>query len=228
MIGTRGWEHASWTGSFYPADLPSEWCFCYYSNQLRSVLVPQETWPAVTRKEVAQWVEDSDPAFRFVLELPAALGVPQAHAKRDQALNAFLELIEPIAARTAGLLLRIAPETPVFPDWFEHFLNRLAGVAPVCADLPDGAWREADVLDALTRQDTGLAWRCVREAAPRPGGHLMIALSSPATPRDARRSIEQLVQWQGEQGVAGLFFDVPEGAAKAAQEAHLIAELMGV
>ena len=39
LIGTRGWDHAS-GGDFYPADLPDDWRFCYYSNNLRSVLVP--------------------------------------------------------------------------------------------------------------------------------------------------------------------------------------------
>jgi uncharacterized protein YecE (DUF72 family) len=228
MIGTRGWAHVAWTGGFYPPELPADWCFCYYSNQLRSVLVPQETWEAVSRAEVVQWMEDSDPAFRFVLELPAALCVPLANAKRDQVLAEFLELAEPIDARTAGLLLRIAPDTPVYPDWFEHLLGRLADVAPVCADLPDVAWRAAAVLDALTRQNAGLAWHCAQEAEPRPGGRLLVALGPPATPRQVRHCIERLAQWQGGQGAAGLFFDVPEGAAKAAQEARIIAELMGV
>jgi hypothetical protein len=116
----------------------------------------------------------------------------------------------------------------VYPDWFEHLLGRLADVAPVCADLPDVAWRAAAVLDALTRQNAGLAWHCAQEAEPRPGGRLLVALGPPATPRQVRHCIERLAQWQGGQGAAGLFFDVPEGAAKAAQEARIIAELMGV
>ena len=84
MIGTRGWAHAAWEGGFYPPELPAEWRFCFYSNNLRSALVPQEQWATVTGADVAAWLEDSDPAFRFVLELPPALGVPHAHARRDR------------------------------------------------------------------------------------------------------------------------------------------------
>jgi len=225
LIGTRGWNHAS-GGDFYPAELPDDWRFCYYSNNLRSVLVPQENWDAVQRADVAQWLEDSDPACRFVLALPATRGLPLTQGKREQALAQFLETLEPIAPRTAGLLLRIAPGTDVLPDWFEHFLNRLADIAPVCVDLPEGPWRVPPVHAALERQGAGLAWHCAREAAPHPGGRLMVALAPPVLAREVRRYIERLAQWQGQGSFAGLFFEA--GAAKAAQEARLIAELMGV
>jgi uncharacterized protein YecE (DUF72 family) len=225
MIGTRGWNPVS-GGDFYPPELPDDWRFCFYSNNLRSVLVPQEIWDAAQRADAVQWLEDSDPAFRFVIELPATLGLPLTHGKREQALTQFLETIEPIAARTVGLLWRIQPDSEVLPDWFEHFLNRLTGLLPVCVDLPDGPWRTPMVYAALQRQGAGLAWHCAPETAPHPGGRLLVALAPPASAREARRFIERLAQWQSQDGLAGLFFDA--GAAKAAQEARLIAELMGV
>jgi hypothetical protein len=230
MIGTRGWEHAAWTGGFYPAELPDDWRFCFYSNNLRSVLVPVETWRTDAPPDVKQWLEDSDPAFRFVLELPEALGRPLTHGRRDQALDAFLDGIKPIAPRVAGLLLRIASDTPVWPDGFEHLLGQLADVAPVCTDLPEGGWRDANMLAALDRQGAGLAWHCGSEPAPRAGGGLMVALAPPADARSVRHWIEQLAGWQGHgpEARAGLFFETSERSARSAQEARLIAELMGV
>ena len=223
LIGTRGWNHAS-GGDFYPAELPDDWRFCYYSNNLRSVLVPQETWDSVQRADVAQWLEDSDPAFRFVMELPGALCLPLVQAQQSQMLEEFLDKAEPIAPRIAGLLLRIKPDTEVLPDPLESLLNGLADIAPVCVDLPDGPWRDSLVNTVLQRQNAGLLWNCAREIVPHPGGRLMIALAPPAPPREVRHWIEQLASWQGSS--AGLFFDAD--AAKSAQEARLIAELMGV
>ena len=225
MIGTRGWNPAP-GGDFYPPELPDDWRFCFYSNNLRSVLVPQAIWDSAQRTDVAQWLEDSDPAFRFVMELPATLGLPLTQGKREQALARFLETLEPVAPRTAGLLLRIMPDTEVLPDWFEHVLNRLADIAPLCVDLPEGPWRAPTVLAVLERQGAGLAWHCAREVAPHPGGRLMVAFAPPAPAREVRHWIERLAQWQGRDSYAGLFFE-PD-AAKAAQEARLIAELMGV
>jgi uncharacterized protein YecE (DUF72 family) len=228
MIGTRGWEHAAWVGGFYPPELPEEWRFCFYSNNLRSVLVPQAAWADATRANAEQWVTDSDPAFRFVLELPAALSTPLGPAQRDQLIEAFLESTEPIAPRTAGLLLRIAPDTPLSLDWFEHLLNRLGDIAPTCVDLAENEWRGPEPLGSLMRQGTGLAWHCGHEPAPRPGGRLLVALAPPASAREVRGWIERLAQWRTGGTAAGLFFDAPEAAAKSAQEARIIAELMGV
>jgi len=228
MVGTRGWEHAAWTNGFYPPELPDDWRFCYYSNSLRSVLVPQATCNTITSLDADQWANDSDPEFRFVLEIPASLSQPLSHAHRDRALESFLESMAPIVPRTAGLLLRLAPDTPVFIDWFEHLLNRLAEIAPLCVDLPEHEWRDPEPLEALSRQGAGLAWHCAHEPEPRAGGSLLVALAPAAGARDVRDWIEKLARWQHPGGRAGLFFDLPDAAAKAAQEARIIAELMGV
>jgi uncharacterized protein YecE (DUF72 family) len=230
MIGTRGWEHAAWRGGFYPPELPDDWRFCYYSNNLRSVLVPRDRWPETNARELAQWIEDSDPEFRFVLELPAALGRPLAPPRADQELGAFLARVAPLAARTAGLVWQIADDAPVSTDWFEPLLNRLARHAPVCVDLPGGEWRAPPQLSILDRQGAGLVWHCQREDTPRPGGGLLVALAPVADARTVRHRIERLAQWQGHHHAAraGLMFEPSAQSAKAAQEARLIAELMGV
>jgi len=228
MIGTRGWSDVAPGDDFYPPQLPVDWRLSFYSNNLRSVLVPQEPWPTTSRTELSQWLDDSDPAFRFVLELPATLSQPLPQAKFLQELEFFLELSEPIAARVTGYLWRVAPQIASTPDWFENSLHRLVEFGPVCVDLAEGLGRTESVLAALTRQGAGLCWHCASEANPYPGGRLRLALAAPAAPRIARRYIEGLVQWQGQDAQAGLFFTASAGAAKAAQEARLIAELMGV
>jgi hypothetical protein len=228
MIGTRGWEHAPWLGDFYPDELPPDWRFCYYSNNLRSVLVPQQLWPEIGRAQVAQWAEDSDPAFRFVFELPSSVGVCEAPARRERELERFVETIEPVAARLAGLLLRVDGDAAVSAANFELCIGRTATIAPLCVDLPAGPWREPEIFAALARQGAGLAWHCGHEPAPHPGGNLMVALAAPAPAREVRGYVELLAQWQHNGSRAGLFFVEPARAGKAAQEARLIAELMGV
>lgn len=110
MIGTYGFEHDAWRGDFYPEELPPEWRFCFFSNRIRSVLLPSATWLSASGDDVRQWVEDCDPEFRFVLELPAALAQPLPSALARSGLTDFLAMVQPIAAQTAGLLLRVPPE----------------------------------------------------------------------------------------------------------------------
>lgn len=228
MIGTRGWSEVAPSDDFYPPELPADWRLSFYSNNLRSVLVPQELWAVTSRTDVVQWLEDSDPAFRFVLELPAPLSAPLTQAKCLQELEFFLDRSEPIAPRVAGYLLRVTPDTALDLDWLENFLNRLVALVPVCVDLPQGPWRTAPALAVISRQGAGVCWHCASEFEPSPGGRLRLALAAPSVPRVTRRYIEQLVQWQGQDAQAGLFFTAAVGATKAAHEARLIAELMGV
>ena len=227
LIGTRGWEHEDWRGGFYPPELPADWRFGYYSNLLRSVLVPGETWETAGVEDARQWVEDSDPAFRFVLELPAGLSHPASADAVEQRLMEFFRLIGPIRAQVAGLLIRVTPESPPDRAWLEALLELLAPTHPLCADLP-GAWRMPEYMDCLARHHAGLFWRTGDGPAPRPGGRLMVALAQEGEPKAQRRLIEALARWQGEQGVAALIFDTPGKAPEQARQARLLAELMMV
>jgi hypothetical protein len=77
LLGTIGWLHPSWRGVFYPDDLPDDWQLAYYNTQFRSVFLPHADWSMATDAQLAQWVQDSHPGFRFVLESgpsPAAAG----------------------------------------------------------------------------------------------------------------------------------------------------------
>ena len=78
LSGTRDWDRDAWLDTVYPAELPREWRFCYYSNLLRSVLVPGAVSAQATVAEVTQWWEDCDTTFRFVLECPPEFARPQA------------------------------------------------------------------------------------------------------------------------------------------------------
>lgn len=68
LLGAVGWMHPSWRTVFYPDDLPEDWLLTYYNTQFRSVFLPHAHWSSATDAELAQWVEDTQAGFRFVLE----------------------------------------------------------------------------------------------------------------------------------------------------------------
>lgn len=69
-LGAVDWRHADWLGSFYPEGLPEDWMLAYYNTQFRAVFIPFQTWCGQSAEDLARWVEDTQPAFRFVLEAP--------------------------------------------------------------------------------------------------------------------------------------------------------------
>ena len=67
-LGSVGWEHAEWNGSFYPDDLPPEWRLAYYNTAYSSVYLAYAEWSGYDLKTLASWVEDTAERFRFILE----------------------------------------------------------------------------------------------------------------------------------------------------------------
>jgi hypothetical protein len=73
-IGMFDWRHQSWNGTFYPEDLPAEWQLAYYANEWRCVMLPYRSWAEGSvdqiSRRLAEWREEVDPEFQFLLEPP--------------------------------------------------------------------------------------------------------------------------------------------------------------
>ena len=67
-VGSAGWAHAAWLGSFYPEDLPPEWQLTFYSNAFSCVYLPYLEWSQRDDAALSGWADDVAARFRFVLE----------------------------------------------------------------------------------------------------------------------------------------------------------------
>lgn len=225
LVGARGWDLDGWAGGFYPEDLPPGWRLTYYSNLLRAVLVPTEAWDAADLEVVRAWSEDCDEGFRFVLELPHELSAPQRLSTIQHLLVDFFKTIEPIRARTVGLLLRVLESTKPQKVWLEPLLKALGEHFPVCVDLPL-RWRTPENLATLGSHHAALCWNCERDDSPAAGGRFLVALGRAGQPRAQRELFEKLAAWDGPH--ASVFFDTPRHAAEHARQARLLAEIMQI
>ena len=68
LTGAVNWAHPAWHGGFYPDDLPDDWLLPYYNTQFQAVYLPAQTWQGIPSATWAQWLEDTQPRFCFVLE----------------------------------------------------------------------------------------------------------------------------------------------------------------
>ena len=114
LIGCYGWDYDLWSPQFYPEELPPSWRFCFYSNEIRSVLVPWAVLSRATAEQISTWVEESDDGFEFVLEIS---GAPSAdESDRLCVLSAPLAgrisawtCSDPGASATGDSIARLAP-----------------------------------------------------------------------------------------------------------------------
>jgi uncharacterized protein YecE (DUF72 family) len=72
FVGAVNWEHPDWRGSLYPEDLPEDWLLSYYNTQFQAVYLPAAVWQAASGATWAQWLDDTQEGFRFVLQAEAA------------------------------------------------------------------------------------------------------------------------------------------------------------
>ena len=67
LVGAAGWAHPAWRSGFYPADLPDDWLLSYYNTQFQAVYLPAPVWQAASEASWAQWLNDTQDGFFFVL-----------------------------------------------------------------------------------------------------------------------------------------------------------------
>jgi len=77
QIGTYGWQHDSWLGSFYPEDLPEEWQLDYFSNAFRVVLVPQSEWLSWSTERLQNVMESVEGDFEFYFAVQDTLNADE-------------------------------------------------------------------------------------------------------------------------------------------------------
>jgi len=73
--GAEDWLHPHWHVAFYPDGLPDDWLLPYYNTRFQAVYLPAARWQAASAADWMQWLEDTQPGFRFLLE-PGTLSPP--------------------------------------------------------------------------------------------------------------------------------------------------------
>lgn len=68
LVGAMNWDRPDWRGRFYPEGLPDDWLLSYYNTQFQAVYLPAAEWQAASGTTWAQWLEDTQEGFCFVLE----------------------------------------------------------------------------------------------------------------------------------------------------------------
>jgi uncharacterized protein YecE (DUF72 family) len=117
-VGCAMWTHKAWPSSSLRSY--AGWCNAVEGNTT--------FYATPTRQRVAQWAEQTDPDFRFVIKLPKSITHERRFTGVDDELRVLLDAIEPLGPRAHSLWLQLpgsfAPaDVPALAD----FLPRLPG-----------------------------------------------------------------------------------------------------
>jgi hypothetical protein len=220
-IGTRGYDHDSWQGTFYDPDLPHEWRFDYYCNQFRALLLPWGPSLSFVDGNLDELRDEADDEFRLVLELPAlGLDIPNT-----------IEALEALGPRLAGIVFsQLADlESATGFDQVSGLLTSFAANWPLCIDTSCGDSADRQRAESHARElNLSVLWRPDHDAGVTARGGMLVArLGAAGLPR-MREVLEVLARNRTGDQQAALFFDHVETAVEQARQCRVLAELMGV
>ncbi len=210
QIGTRGWIYPAWNEAFYDPDLPVEWQLSWYANHLRAVLVPADTMHEVNVARAQDWVEDTDPGFRFIVEI----GPTGPGGSEDQARISFARsLAQSFAGQLDALLFTF--QSGSAPDWAA--LDTLRQDFPEVAICVDGV-----TADAMP-EGFGNCWHVGGGASLVPSPYTVAFCADGAQPilREVIQTVRDTLPDRG-----ALILTDPELAHHHAKEARMIADLL--
>jgi len=93
-IGSYGWRHAQWRGSYYPDELPEDWRFSFYSKEFRTVLLSAAELltdlQQLQKGQTIEWLDDLFDDYNVFVELNTEI----LSEEYEEVLLAFSKLLE--------------------------------------------------------------------------------------------------------------------------------------
>lgn len=148
-VGTSGYSHAEWKGSFYPEKLSQKKMLGYYSQQFSTVEVNYTFRQLPTQKVIEAWAEQVPASFRFVLKCSQSI----THFKRlqnaEKETDAFLSAAAFLENRQGPILMQLPPNFKKDIERLDAFLKHVAGRAKLAFEFRNATWFDDEVFDCL-------------------------------------------------------------------------------
>lgn len=150
-VGTSGYSHKEWKGTFYPKKLPTKQMLPFYSAQFRTVEINYTFRRLPTESVLENWAGAVPADFQFVLKAPESI----THSKRlkdaGDALASFLDVADRLRERLGPLLFQLPPTFKKDAPRLHAFLGLLPFERRVAFEFRHPSWFDDEVL-ALLRE----------------------------------------------------------------------------
>jgi uncharacterized protein YecE (DUF72 family) len=164
-VGTRGYSHAKWKGSFYPEKISQKKMLGYYAERFSAVEVNYTFRQIPSEKTVVTWGEQVPASFRFVLKAWQDI----THFKRlqnaERQTDEFLRVASLLKGRQGPILFQMPPTFKKDVSRLEAFLRHIAGRAKVAFEFRHASWFGDELFDCLRAHSAVL---CIADGSDLP------------------------------------------------------------
>lgn len=150
LTGACGWQYASWVPGFYPDDMPEEWWLSFYSNEFRTVLVPESAMLSASLETVSDWRDDVGDGFAFFVEVITSdnwAGMQSRISLLKESIAGFV-LCQTGIDSVAGADIDIA----------DRMICEMKQTAPVCLRVTGTAPLSPAMQALVSRHQPGSCW----------------------------------------------------------------------
>lgn len=106
-LGTSGWAHRDWVGTFYAHDLAPAEYLTHYARHFTSVEVEHTFFEAPRRDRVQSWYRRTPETFRFSLCAPRQITHVQRLRHTQGLLEDFLAVVMELGEKLGPILLQL-------------------------------------------------------------------------------------------------------------------------
>jgi uncharacterized protein YecE (DUF72 family) len=149
FVGTIGYSHAEWKGSFYPEKISQNKMLEYYAQRFSTVEVNYTFRQLPTRKTVENWAQQVPASFRFALKALKAISHIKRLENAEQETDDFLSVACALEERQGPLLFQLPPSFKKDIARLDTFLKHVGGRAKVAFEFRHSSWFGDELFDCL-------------------------------------------------------------------------------
>ncbi|WP_106850239.1 DUF72 domain-containing protein [Blastococcus sp. Marseille-P5729] len=149
LLGTSGWTYDSWTGPFYPAELPARRKLEYYAQTFATVELNASYYRWPKDATFTGWRERLPEGFELTVKAPKSL----THNKKLREPERWAEIItrcmELLGDRRGPLLLQLPPNLGRDDGRLAYALSRFPDWLRIAVEFRHDSWLHEDVFALL-------------------------------------------------------------------------------
>jgi uncharacterized protein YecE (DUF72 family) len=164
-IGTSGYAHKEWKGTFYPGSLPDEGQLRFYADRFISVELNHTFYRMPSVRMLQGWAKETSERFTFTLKAPRTITHDLRLRDAADAVSDFCDTTRALKNKLGALLFQVPPFLKRDLPRLEDFLHQMPPGFNVAFEFRNPTWLADEVYDCLRRFDVAL---CVVHAPDRP------------------------------------------------------------
>lgn len=156
LIGTSGWQYASWKGRFYPADLRQASWLEHYAERFRVVEVNNAFYRLPEASTFEKWAQRTPEDFVVGVKASRYLTHIKRLADPVEPVSRFLERATRLGPKLGPVLLQLPPSLAANHDRLEQTLAQFPSAVRVAVEFRHDSWYTDDTRSLLEAKGVAL------------------------------------------------------------------------